>query len=357
MNTYTTDEKVKIVSWYLGGNSYRKTSELFSVYFTNRPIPHASTVKRVIDKFLTTGCVNNGHKKIVENVPQNPDEDDLITDVLAAIEIDHNTSTREIAKARNTSHTHVHKILKKHEFFPYKYKHLHEIFPHDIEPRNHFCELMQDKCNTEPDFFKYVCFTDECTFTLNNHPNTQNYRYWATENPHVYVNTHTQYRQQVNVWAGILGNNIIGPFFIEGRLTGERYLQLLMENICPNIDAVADDMHTIWYQQDGAPAHYYQPVRDFLNEHFENSWIGREGYIRWPPRSPDLSPNDFFLWGYLKDKIYSHTPHQDVDSLKDSIVAAVFDITPQILQNVRRAFYDRLGYCRAVNGDKFEHLI
>lgn len=202
-----------------------------------------------------------------------------------------------------------------------------------------------------------MCFTDECTFFLNQHPNTQNTRYWATENPHVYVDTHTQYRQKINVWAGILGNNIIGPFFVNETLTGERYLQLLMEDICPTVDAVADDVHTVWYQHDGAPGHYYRPVREFLNQTFENSWIGRGGAIQWPPRSPDLSPNDFFLWGYLKNKIYSERPHPNLRSLKDSILATCFEITPQILGNVRKEFQYRLGYCLAVNGNKFEHLI
>uniref|UniRef100_A0A673ARX4 Transposase Tc1-like domain-containing protein n=1 Tax=Sphaeramia orbicularis TaxID=375764 RepID=A0A673ARX4_9TELE len=34
-------------------------------------------------------------------------------------------------------------------------------------------------------------------------------------------------------------------------------------------------------------------------------WIGRRGFIEYPPCSPDLTPLDFFLWGYLKDKVYA----------------------------------------------------
>src|SRR5258705_4390190 len=29
---------------------------------------------------------------------------------------------------------------------------------------------------------------------------------------------------------------------------------------------------------------------------------------RWPPRSPDLSPPDFFLWGMLKGTVYGNKP-------------------------------------------------
>lgn len=40
---------------------------------------------------------------------------------------------------------------------------------------------------------------------------------------------------------------------------------------------------------------------------FPDWWIGRDGPINWPPRSPDISPLDFFLWGYVKDIVYQKT--------------------------------------------------
>ncbi|EFN82469.1 hypothetical protein EAI_04729, partial [Harpegnathos saltator] len=35
---------------------------------------------------------------------------------------------------------------------------------------------------------------------------------------------------------------------------------------------------------------------------------GRRGPIEWPPRSPHLSHNDYFLWGHLKDRVYKTKP-------------------------------------------------
>ncbi|ERL96003.1 hypothetical protein D910_00787 [Dendroctonus ponderosae] len=52
----------------------------------------------------------------------------------------------------------------------------------------------------------------------------------------------------------------------------------------------------MWLQLDGAPPHYYCEVWQFLNADFQNRWIGRNGFENWPPRSPDLTPLDFFLW-------------------------------------------------------------
>jgi hypothetical protein len=56
---------------------------------------------------------------------------------------------------------------------------------------------------------------------------------------------------------------------------------------------------------DGAPAHWAREVREWMNEQFGGKWIGHGGPIEWPPRSPDLTPPDYFLWGYFKDKVYA----------------------------------------------------
>jgi hypothetical protein len=58
--------------------------------------------------------------------------------------------------------------------------------------------------------------------------------------------------------------------------------QLLMKN-------------TIRYT-DGAPVHFW------LNDKFDNRWIGRGGAISWAPGSPDMVPLEFFLWGHIKNQ-------------------------------------------------------
>ena len=57
----------------------------------------------------------------------------------------------------------------------------------------------------------------------------------------------------------------------------------------------------LFFMQDGAPV---QIVRDFLDKKFPNRLIGRLGPIERPARSPSLTPADYFLWGYLKEKVY-----------------------------------------------------
>jgi len=61
-------------------------------------------------------------------------------------------------------------------------------------------------------------------------------------------------------------------------------------------DEVCENM---WFQQDGAPPHNANVVKDRLNQQYPSRWLGTNGPIKWPLRSPDLTPLDFFSWGYL----------------------------------------------------------
>ena len=52
--------------------------------------------------------------------------------------------------------------------------------------------------------------------------------------------------------------------------------------------------------------------------------------VPWPPRSPDMSSCDYFLWGYLKGRVYTHKP-RNLGELKDPILQDVLTIDQQLL--------------------------
>lgn len=62
------------------------------------------------------------------------------------------------------------------------------------------------------------------------------------------------------------------------------------------------------FQHGGAPRHYTTTVRNYVNKIFNGKVIGRQGSIKMPPRSSDLTPKDFFFWGVVKDKAYITKP-------------------------------------------------
>ncbi|PNF43075.1 hypothetical protein B7P43_G02709 [Cryptotermes secundus] len=78
---------------------------------------------------------------------------------------------------------------------------------------------------------------------------------------------------------------------------------MLQTSIFPAIRELFGD-ERFYLQQDGGPPHYHRDVRAYLDDTLPGPWIGRRGAIEYPPRSPDLTPLDFYLWGTLKDEVY-----------------------------------------------------
>ena len=95
---------------------------------------------------------------------------------------------------------------------------------------------------------------------------------------------------------------IIDPFFFaEKSITAQIYLDFLTKYVSPQLEQYQP---LVIFQQDGAPPHWGLAVRQLLNDTFPDRWIGRDGPILWPLRFPDITPSDFFLWGYVKDIVY-----------------------------------------------------
>jgi hypothetical protein len=105
--------------------------------------------------------------------------------------------------------------------------------------------------------------------------------------------------------------------------------------------------------QDGATAHIATYSINVLNEVFENRLISRG---LWPTRSTDLNPCDFYLWGNLKDKVYSNNPHTLFEP-KQSIRETILSIEVSELKLVSNNFFKRLEACLRAEGRHFEHLL
>jgi len=90
-----------------------------------------------------------------------------------------------------------------------------------------------------------------------------------------------------------------------------------------------------------------------LDATFPDRWIWRDGPAPWPPRSPDITTLHFFLWGYVKDKVFS-TPVPDFTNLKARITDAFATITEDILKNTWREIDYRLDVLRATKGAHVE---
>ncbi|CAK1580733.1 unnamed protein product [Parnassius mnemosyne] len=221
------------------------------------------------------------------------------------------SSLRRAARQFCVHHKSVHRILKKNKQRPFKYVKVQALLDRDKPVREAYCEWLLSKVANDSNFLANVMWTDESTFMRNGIWNRQNLRYWSQENPQLCRESMHQYRFAVNVWDGIHGDQII--VFLPERLNGQRYLNFINEQLVDILnDLSLAEYRRTWFQHDGAPPHFVRFVRERLNELFDDRWIGRLGPHAWPPRSPDLTPLDFFLWG-----MYERVFNRECDSAEE----------------------------------------
>ncbi|GFX29329.1 DUF4817 domain-containing protein [Trichonephila clavipes] len=116
------------------------------------------------------------------------------------------------------------------------------------------------------------------------------------------------------------------------------------------------DVQELWFQQDGATCHTARATIDLLKDTFGDRLISRFGPVNWPPRSCDLTPLDYFLWGYVKSLVYADKS-QTLDHLEDNIRRVIAEIRPQMLEKVIENWTSRLDYIRASRGSHMPEII
>jgi hypothetical protein len=190
-------------------------------------------------------------------------------------------------------------------FHPYKIMIVQKLLPSDFVQHRLFCERMLEIIASDDII---LTMSDEAHFHLDGYVNKQNYRFWAAENPRE-LHQRPLHTAKVSVWCGILRVGIVGPYFFEGggatvTVTSERYVEMLCNFLRPQLQSLQVNMEEMWFQQDGATAHTARASMTVVRQMFLQHVVSCFGNVPWPPRSPDLSACDFFLWGYLKSKVY-----------------------------------------------------
>ncbi|GFT03378.1 putative DD41D transposase [Trichonephila clavipes] len=178
------------------------------------------------------------------------------------------------------------------------------IHQNEHQARRRFVEWAQNEIAVVPDFHKRILFSDEAHFWLNGYVNKQNCRIWSEANPQVYVET-PLHQEKLTVWCAL------------------------------------------WTAR---------ATIDLLKDTFGDRLISRFGPVNWPPRSCDLTPPDYFLWGYVKSLVYADKP-QTLDHLEDNIRRVIADIRPQMLEKVIENWTSRLDYIRASRGSPMPEIV
>ena len=238
---------------------------------------------------------------------------------------------------------------------PYKLQVVQAITAADKRKRKQFWVDMQEKLK-EDEFNERIVFSDEATFHTNGKVNRHNVRIWGEEIPHATIE-HERDSLKVNVFCATSKNHVHGPFFFEENMTGDVHLQMFQNWL---MDELIANEHEFICQQDGAPSHWKLTLRAYLNDNLPRRWIGRPSdednvMLKWPPRSPDLSPAIFSL-GICEDLGLCPPLPANVNELKQRITIALETVTEDVLHRVWEELDYRLDVFRVTGGAHIEHL-
>ncbi|CAH1107732.1 unnamed protein product [Psylliodes chrysocephalus] len=263
--------------------------------------------------------------------------EEVVQDVRIRMEQSPTKSVKKLAAQADLSVGTSHKILKKNlSMHPYKVSVLQQLFPGDFVKRMEYCQWFNEQLN-DNNLLDRSFFTDEAWFHLSGYVNSQNYRTWATENPHSFVEI-SLHPIKVGIWIAISRRRIIGPIFFYDTINGQRYRNIFLEFVEQLQD---DELQLGYFQQDGATAHTARATIDLIEEYFDDQIISKG---LWPPRSPDLTPPDYFLFGHIKNKVFRNRLH-DVNELEQAIVNEIESVTEEQLHNVFENMKRRVNAC------------
>ncbi|GFX82535.1 DUF4817 domain-containing protein [Trichonephila clavipes] len=256
---------------------------------------------------------------------------------LHAVDQTPGTSVRALAASTGKSPTTIHRVLQGAALHPFHVQRVQSLQPDDPHDVSRFAQWFLNQIAADMHFASSVLFCDEATFSREA----------------------MQQRFTVNMWTGIVGDSLLGPYILPPQLDSHKYLVFRQEVLPELLTYVpAPIRRPMWFQQDGAASHYARHVRDHLDRTFPNRWIGRGGPVVWPPRSPDLSPLDFYLWGAMKGLVYDTPVVSEMDLVaRISIAAARIREMPGVFEDVRQSMSRRCRACIHANERNFEHFL
>lgn len=358
MDRLTTAQRVKIVQLvYRNNNSvrtvYRNLREDYGQF--NRPTER--TIRNVVKKFEETGSIGDRLRpaqrrgvRLAENIAA----------VRESVAEEPGVSIRRRSQVLGFSYGSLWRILHQDlHLHPYKIQLTQELKPRDHGQRRIYADWVLEQQEVDADFSKKVLFSDEAHFQLSGYVNKQNSRIWGDENPH---NIHETplHAEKVTVWCALWSGGVIGPYFFENdqgetvTVDGERYRRMITDYFWHEIEDI--DVENMWFQQDGATCHTAGATLDVLRQRFPGRIISRFGDVNWPPRSCDLTPLDFFLWGYVKSRVYVNKP-ETLQHLKNNIRQVIAEIPPEMYEKVIANYLKRIDCCRRSRGAHLSDII
>lgn len=370
MPRLTLEQRIKVIEWWHVTHSVVQIQRNYCAHFQVRNAPVRKTIVNIVQKFSNVGTVKDLHKGQSGRRRSSRCQENIET-VRESIIRSPRKSIRRLSQETGIPKTSVNRILRSDlNAFPYKIQSQKELTQQQKAKRLDFARWFSGRLENDAEFLQKIHMTDECHAHLSGKINKQNFRYWGTQAPNEEaIEETTRSALKTTVWVAIGWYGIIGPYFFEDQngntvtVNQINYREMIENFYLPELRGLSRRrnnnvrLRTQWFQQDGAPPHTANETRNLLRRHFPQRFISLHEDVEWPPYSPDLTPPDFFLWGYLKDRIYANPKPENLNQLKENIRREIRNINAQVFPRVMQNVAARLQKVIGLRGGYIDHIL
>jgi AraC-like DNA-binding protein len=340
---YTIQERVFLVKKKYELKEMSLIQKAWRTEFVNSKAPSYTTIKNIVSNFEKTGSVAHVPPKRKNPDPKREIAKNELEKMITEFP---SLSVRKAASAVGVSPTLVYQIFTYDlHLSAYKFHQWHKLEDSDYPKRLNFAQWFLKLPITA--LFNMI-FSDEAYFYLTLPLNKQNNRCWSESQPCVGIEE-PLHDKKILVWCAISVDRVFGPYFFETTVNQHNYVDMLKEFFWPKI-LRTPDYKKYYFQQDGATPHTATATQTWLSSKFGKKFLKKDS---WPPRSPDLNPCDYYLWGYLKARVYNPLP-KTLDELKANITREIKNISKNTLKSVFLNFKKRCELIISAQGGHIE---
>lgn len=356
MDRYTNEQCLQIVQlFYRNSRSYIQTQRALREFYEPSNRPNKQVIRRIVEGLEENFYLQTVTTPVRERRVRSGAN---IAAASASAADELNLSIQRRIQELGTDLNSSWKILRKSlGLKTYKIQLKQELMPSDHKRRVIFSEWASAELNIDRFSYRKIIFSGEANFWLNGCVEKHNMRYLDKQNPHEFLKV-ALHPEKLTVWCAFHAGGVIGPFFFKNErgknvdVDKIRYRAMLNEFFFPKTAGFFD----MWFQQDGATCHTARETRDLLRKQFDGMIISRLHNVSWPARSCDLTPCDFFLWGYLKSLVYANKP-QTIEDLQVNIEQVIADIPADLCENVAKHWVDRINFVEKAQGTHMKEVL
>ncbi|GFQ91022.1 DUF4817 domain-containing protein [Trichonephila clavata] len=243
-----------------------RTAREYARRYPSRHHPDVNVIRRLDDRLRNMGSIWPTADLHDTGIPRSGLTVAQANPILHRVEETPEVSTRALVREMTSTTSTVLRLLRYEGLYPFQYTTMQGLKPDDCQKRVAFCEWLLQQQNTDNGFIAHILWTNEACFSRNGVFNHHNSHMWSQVNPRAIWPQKHQERWCLNVWAGILGDHLLGPYLLLERLSGRSYLVFLNEVLTEFLDDIPlAAIQGIWFQ-------HGRQKRRFLSRMYHGVW-------------------------------------------------------------------------------------